>query len=327
MELKTYAGAYPVGGDAHVNVPLANFAVEAFALDDGQFVGDKLMPEIGVGKQSDKYYKILKDEFLRAISTGTLRAPKTKANRIEFTISSDSYFAHNYALAAENALEELANADTAIRLRENSVRLVMHGLKLDQEIRIANLVTSISNVGSGVALAGAAKWGDGASDPIADVNTAHAFIRASTGLLPNVAVIDWDTMQVVRRHPAILDMFKYTSGGELTDTQLQQVFKVDRVLVPRGIKNTAAEGQTATTANIWGNVCILAHVGAATGMQSVTFGGRFRWRPEGLPTDFAVVTDIDNRAGGRHVETVETMYWQDEKVIAKELCYTIKDTI
>lgn len=328
MERKVYAGAYPVGGDAHVNVPLSNFAVEAFASVDDMLIADQLFPVVPVQKQSDKYYEIKKDEFFRVITAnGTLRAPKTKSRRIEFTISSNAYYAHNYALSTDNALEDLANADVAIRLRQNSTRLVVGALKLDQEIRIANIVTSISNVGSGVALTGTAKWGDPGSDPIGDVNSAHAFMRTNTGLLPNTAVIDWDTMMVLRRHPAILDMFKYTSGGEVTDSQLQQVFKVDRVLIPRGIKNVGKEGQAPSMQNIWGNSAILMHVGPNLGMQSTTFGVRFRWQNGIFPGDFGVQTDVQGRAGQEKIEIIEAGYFQDEKVVARELAYAITGTL
>lgn len=319
------AGSTPVGGDAHVDVPLSNFASMAFASGSDMFIGDQLFPEIPVGKQSDKYYEILKDGFL--MRHDTLRSPKTEAKRVNFTVSSNSYYAENYALASENAMEDIINADDPVRLRENSVMLVQDGLRLDQEVRIANLVTSISNVGSGVALSGADKWSDGSSDPVASVNTAHSFIRANTGLVANTAVIDWDTLMVVRRHPTILDLFKYTDGGEATDAQLMSVFKVSRMLVAQGVYNTAAEGATASMSNIWGNYFGLFHVGPGTGLQSKTFGGRFRWRNPIYPADFAVLTAVENAAGQKKVEVVETGYFQDEKVIARDLSYAITDTL
>jgi hypothetical protein len=327
MEQKNFAGAYPSGADAHVNVPLSNFASEAFDLNEQGYVAPMLLPAIGVDKQSNKYYTIRSDEFFRAPSTGTLRAPKTSANKVEFTISSDSYFADNYALAVENALEDLDNADLQVRLRENSVRLISNLLMLDQEVRVANMVTSISNVGSGVALAGNSKWGDPNSDPIGDVNTAHAFIRSNTALTANTAVIDWDTIQVVRRHPAMLDLFKYNQTGELKEEDLKSLFKVDRLLVAKAIKNVGKEGQVNSMGNVWGNLCLLAYVGTNTGLQSITFGGRFRWQPPIFPADFGVTTNVYNQAGSRHVETVEAGYFQDEKIIARGLSYLIKDTI
>lgn len=318
-------GTSPVGPDAHVDVPLSNFASMAFSASVEDFIADQVLPEIPVGKQSDKYYIIERGEFQRRLNT--LRAPRTKAERVNFTVSSDSFFADNYALAGENAMEEINNADNPIRLRENTVLLVQHGLRLDQEFRTANLLTSISNVGSGATLAGAAKWSDANSDPVGDVSTGHAFIRSRTGLVANIGIIDWDTIQIVRRHPALLDMFKFTSGGELTNDQLREVFKLDRILVGKAVVENALEGGTSSMTNVWGNNMVLAHIGPATGLQSQTLAGRFRWRNPIFPADFAVLTSVENQAGQRHVEIVETGYFQDEKVIASELGYVIASTL
>jgi len=318
-------GNTPVGADAHFDVPLSNFAVSAFADPQDQFIAEQLYPEVPVAKQSDKYYVIEKDAFLR--QPDTLRSPKTRANKVEFTITSDSYYAHNYALSTDNAIEDLENADLAIQLRRNSTRLVVSNLRLDQEIRVANQITSISNVGSGVALTGSNKWSDGASDPIGDVNTGHAFMQSRTGLVANTLVLDWNTFKVVRRHPAILDLFKYTSGGQTTVEQLREAFDVERILIGRGIKNTAAEGKAPSMGSIWGNSAILAHVGQATGMESKTFGLRFRWRNPIFPADFGVQTDVKNRAGEEKVEVLEAGYFQDERIVAGELAYAITGTI
>lgn len=327
MDYHSYAGAYPSGADVHVNQPLSNFALQAFTTDDSQFIGEKLLPEIAVAKQTDRYYVINKDEFLKASGTGSLRAPKNKARRVEFTISSGSYFADNYALASEIAMEDLINADVAINLRQNAVKVVVQQLRLQEEVRISNLVTSISNVGSGVALTGANKWSDPASDPIGDVSTGQAFIRAQTGILPNTLVIDWDTLKVLRRHPLIVDMFKYSSGGSLTEDNVKAAFGVQNVLVGQGIKNQSAEGQANSIVPMWGNSAVLAYVGQSTGLESVTFGGRFRWRNPIYPGDFAVKTAMEAGAGQKNIELVETGYYQDEKIIAKELAYTITGTL
>lgn len=318
--------ATPSGADAHLDVPLSNLAISAFNDGSEGYVADQLFPAIPVGKQSDKYYILTPGSFLR---TGDdLRAPKTKARRIEFDVSSDSYFADNRALANENALEDLANADQALMLRENSVRLVTGQLRRNQEIRIANTVTSISNIGSGVALTGGNKWSDALnSNPIADVTTAHAFIRNTTGLRANTLVMDTDTIQVLRTHPRLLDMYKYTSGGQVTNEQLAAVFRVSRILEASGIKENALEGGTSSLTNIWPNVAVLAHVGPATGMQSAVPGLRFRWRPEGIDTDFQVIRGVEAGAGSRKVEIVEANYYQAEKIVARNLAYAITGTL
>lgn len=310
--------------DVHIDVPLSNLAVEAFSV--GEFIGPQLFPVVDVRKQSDKYYTITKDSWLRTPSTA-LRSPKQAPQRVEFDVSSDSYFADNFALASDNAHEVIANADDPIQLRARTTRFLVDMLMRDQEKRIANQCTSISNVGSGVVLSGANKWSNYlSSDPVADVTTGHAFIRSNTGLLANTMLMDFDTYQTVRRHPVMLDMYKYTQGGLVNDAELKSVFKVDRLLVSNAIHNTAVENATAVLANIWGNNCLLMHIEPQTGMRTATFGLAFRWLNPELPTPWAVRVYNDPDPGKR-VEVIEAGYYQDEKIVARQLAYAITTTL
>ena len=314
------------GRDLHIDAPLSNMAFRKFSSMTGRFIAGQVFPPIPVGKQSDKYYIIEQDAFLRV--PDTRRAPKTKANRVEFDVSSESYYADNYALAGDNALEDLSNADSALMLRENTTNVVIDGLLIDQEVRVANTVTSISNVGSGVILTGNKKWGDFvSSSPLSDVTTGHAFIALS-GMEANVAITDKDTLAIVRRHPELLDMYKYTSGGELTDAQLMEVFKVSKFLIGRGVKQNAKEGGTSSITNIWGNNFVLAYIDPnPKGKQVVTLGGAFRWQPAGFPAPFAVERQREDGAGSKKIEVIEANYFQDEKIIASALGYAITSTL
>ena len=311
--------------DVHIDVPLSNIAVEAFR--QGEFVGPMLFPIVPVGKQSDVYYTINKDTWLR-LPQSTYRQPKTAPRRVEFDVSSDTYFAHNYALAGENAHEVLANADNALSLRQRTARKVVGDLMLDMEVRIANKVTSISNIGSGVLLTGTAKWSNySASDPVSDITTGHAFIRSQTGVIPNTLLMDWDTYQIARRHPVMLDMFKYTQGGLLNDAELKEVFSVERILISKAIRNTAKEGATGVIANVWGNNALLCHVDpAAPSLQTVTFGLGFRWNSADLPTPMQARV-YDDPDPGKKVELTEVGYYQDEKIVAAQLAYLVGNTL
>lgn len=322
--VRKYASATASGRDAHVDTPLSTLAVKAFQ-GAGSYIAQSLFPIVAVSKQSDKYYIVDKDSWLSI--PNTRRAPKTSPRRIEFKISSDSYFCDNYALAGENALEDLANADTAIMLRENTTQLVTDALLRDYENRVASLITSGTNLGSYVALTGTAKWSDFVnSDPISDVNTAHAFIRLNTGLTANTMVIDKDTIVTIRRHPMLLDLYKYTSGGQLTMDQIKDVFGVSNVLIGDGIKNNALEGATASVTNIWGSNVILARVVPSLSNKAETFGLSFRWTPSGIPGPMQV-RRYNDPDPGKMIEVVDIGYYQDEKIIAQALSYGILDTI
>ena len=314
----------PTGRAIHIDTPLSNLAIKAFQ-GSGNFIAQMLFHIVPVGKQSDKYYTIDKDSWL--LMPNTRRAPKTSPRRIEFKVSSDSFYADNYALAGENSLEDLDNADNAVQLRQNTVNVVTDGLLRDYEDRVARTVTSGTNLGSYVSLAGTNKWSNFVnSDPLSDVTTARAFIRQRTGLDANTMVIDNDTAAVIRRHPALLELYKYTSGGQITMQQLKDAFDVQTILMGEGIKNMAKEGATASIVNIWGNNVILAHVEKAISLQTATFGLSFRWTPSGIPAPMQV-SRYNDPDPGKKVEVIETGYYQDEKIVASALAYGILSTL
>ena len=315
----------PTGRDLHIDRPLTNVLVKAFEGASG-YIAQRLLPVVSVGKQSDKYYTLAKNSWIRV--PDTRRAPKTPANRIEFDVSSNSYFADNYALAGDIPLEDISNADDAVMLRQNTTMNVTEGLLRDLEVRVANLVTSGTNCGSYVSLSGGNKWSDAVnSSPLSDVTTGHAFIRQNTGLMANTLVVDEDTLAIARRHPELLDFYKYTRGGEITNAELAAVFHVDQILVGKGIKNNAVEGATASITNIWGNNVLLAHIKPGMTLQTATFGLSFRWRPGGFPAPMQASRTMDNDAGGPHIETIEACYYQDEKIVASDLGYLIASTL
>ena len=311
--------------DVYVDVPLSNVAVMAF--NQGTFVGPRLFPVVPVEKQSGMYPVITATDWMR-LPQSTTRAPKTAPRRVSFSVSSDQYSCINYALAGDNSIEDLANAMNAIRLRQNTARFVTSQLLGDMEVRIANKVSSISNIGSGVVLAAGSRWSNYAnSDPIADVSTGHAFIRNNTGMRANTLLLDYDTHRIVRRHPVLMDFYKYTEGGFLTMGQLQEVFDVQDIIIADAIRENSLEGGTSSITNIWGNIALLAHVNrGAVSAETATFGLGFRWTPEGAPAPMQARTYMDPDPG-KKAEVVEVGMYQDEKVVARNLAYAVTSTL
>jgi hypothetical protein len=316
---------YLIDGGSHIDVPLSNMAVKAFQ-GAGDFIGEGIFPVITVDKQSDGYYIIDKDSWLRV--PDTTRAPKQGVKRNEWKVSTDTYFARNYAFGTDHAKETLANQDAALRIRQTSMNYTLETLARDRELRIANKVTSISNCGSGQALTGGNKFSDYAnSDPISFVNTGHAFIRSQTGLRANTMALDYDTFRILQFHPVLRDYIKYTNEGPLNMEQMKAIFDVKDILVGDGIYNSAKENATANLNNIWGNNMLLFRREAnPTGLQIASFGGALRWTPEGFPSAFAVEI-YDHHDKSKKTENVDSQYFQDEKVIAQDLSYLFTDTL
>lgn len=314
------------GPDVHHDALLSTIAVAAFDMGEDTFIADKVFPSVPVAKQSDRFAIIDKGNFLRI--EDALRAPKTAARKVEFQVSSAPYFCDNYALAAELSLEDLANADQAFSLRDNSVKLVVSDLRRAQEQRVSNIVTSASNLGSGTTLSGGSQWQDFVnSDPLGDVNTAHAFIQQQSGLIANTCVLDFDTFKIVRRHPDLLDMYKFVSGGQLSRQQIADAFDVENLWIGQGVIENALEGGTSSMTNLWGKNALFAHIAPPTGLSTRTLGLRFVWQPGGFPAPLAVTTNREAGAGKRNVEIIEAQHFQDEVIVATDLGYLIGSTV
>lgn len=315
---------YLIDGGAHVDTPLSNLAVKAFQ-GEGEFIASQVFPMVNVGKQSDFYYTIDKDSWLRR--PDTRRSPKSDVNRAEWQASSDNYFADNYALGADHALETLTNADAALQVRQNDTMFVVEGLRRDWEIEVANLCVTSGNLG--LTFNVTSKWSDrtsGNSDPLTTVLSAHAYIEDTTGVRANVAIMDHQTHRQLRYHADLLELTTPTVTGIVPDSALAQALQVDRLIVGRGIYNAAKEGQTASLVNIWGNNLLIAHVSPPAGLQTRTLGLHFNWRPAGFPAPFAVEVYEDS-VRAKKKENVDAHHFSDAKLIATDLGVLIANTL
>lgn len=315
----------------HHDAPLSNYAVEAFASGpQAGYIAQEIFPIVPVTHESDEYYIIEAASWLQ-IHNGR-RSRKQAPNEIEWTVSSGQYVCKNWALRDANALEDLANADMALDLRNTSAQFVTDQLLRGYEQRVALTVTSISNCGSGVALTGGDKFSDYInSSPLAVVATATAFIRSKTGLRPNVMALDSDTIEILSRHPELLDLYQYTSGGTVTNEQLARAFKIPKIVVADGVYNSALTNVDSGTgimtgANIWGNFMFLGHVTPGTSLKVRSFGATMRWTPEGFATPMQAYRYLDPDPGTAKEWTAVQVY-QDEKVISKELGYVVTGTL
>lgn len=314
----------------HHDVPLSNYAVEAFASGPTQgFIAQTLFPIVPVSKETDEYYIIEPSTWLQVHSgrRSRMQAP----NEVEWGVSSGNYTAKNWALRDANPLEDLANADTALDLRNTSADFVTSMLLRGYEQRVANIVTSISNCGSGVALTAGDKFSDYInSSPLAVVTTATAFLRKKTGLRPNVCAMDADTFDILSRHPELLDLFQYTQGGLVTTSDMAKVFKIPSIVIADGVYNSAVtnvdSGDVGVGANIWGNFLFLGHVTPGASMKVRSFGATMRWSPEGIQTPMQAYRYLDPDPGTKK-EWTEVGVYQDEKVVAKDLGYVVTGTL
>jgi len=318
-QVRTYAGA--TGADLHIDQPLTNFTL---GYRPRNLIAPDVYPLVQVTNQGGVYYVWNRAEWLRVPSTQ--RAPATEARKIQLKVSSDTYYALNYALRADLPYEDISNADAAIQLRESAANRIVDGLAQDWENRLATTLTTTTNMGSSTSLTN--RWNDHINgEPVEDFFAGKESIRQVTGFDPNVFLLSGHAWARFARHP---DVIKYirgagdnVGGGSVTQQQVAAAFELDKVLVGKGIKNTADEDAPGTFADIWSTSAILLYVAQAPSLMQATHGMTFWWQPEGFPGRMATERRRDDNI---KAEIVETHTFQDEKVTAPELGYLIVNT-
>lgn len=326
----------PTGRNTYWDTMLSDFATRTFDTEGMGFVADKITGMVSVEKQSANYYVFEPSGFMKVVDD--LRAPRTAAKQIAFNVSTDTYFAVNRATAGEIALEDLANQDRAIRLRENTVRAITLNLRRNQEIRVASLCTASGGPGTIVQLAAATNWDAVTSaDILGQVGSARVGIYRNSGMVPNYCLIDWESLQLLRRNERLLSWYKAPQAGQLSeDTIFRDVLQVPNVIVAGGQVDTSARGNTTMAlSQIWNRVCLffVANPGES-GLDSINFMTRFRWRnpelplpyrgPDGMDLTFGVQRTQYDGAGQAHVEVLESGYYQAERITGSNLSYLIK---
>lgn len=304
----------------HIDRALSTLSVQ---YRNESMIWREILPVIGVGLRSDKYFKYAKENAYRLADDKI--GPKSLANEISLDVSTDNYSVKDHALSDWLPQETIDNADTplspAIDVNDNLNML----LDVAQEKRASDLVFAAATypTGNKVTLSGTGQWGQSADAPISDVQTAieTCFMRANT------LVFGVDAWLVFRRLPEVLDAVKSstrqqgTPGGLATAPEVAALFEVDRILVGRSRYRGSKEGQTATFERLWGKHMAALHVVQNPGIRSITFGGTFS------ETDRLTMTDFDPKRGVKGAHYYKVGWNSDEKVIASDLGYLITDAV
>jgi hypothetical protein len=299
----------PTVRTVHVNVPLTNLAIQ---YKFPPIVADKVFPVVKVNKESDVYYKFLREEL---IDLDAMRAPGTEANEVEWDVTTEAYKAEEYALKYLLPDRVETNADEAVRPRQNTTMKLTRWLQLGWEIRVKNIVTDptiITNT-SGVSV----KW-DAASGatPEKDVDTAKKGVYETAGVEPNTMLLNKDSADALKRWlklNSFTDFRDFLAVGELPPT----LWNLE-IIIGKSVYNSAKRGQPAVIGNIWPDSVLIYYKEASPSLETFSLGYTLRSR------DFRVK---DWREEGRDGQYYETSVIQDEVLVAADAAYLITDVL
>lgn len=313
------------GRDLHVDKPLSNIVVGR--RPEG-FIADQLLPISPVAKQSDLFYKFFHGQNRNYEANLTARAPGTAAKKVHMSVSSDTYFAPNYALGTDYTVEDVVNADEVLAWSESNAIMLADRLMVDYEVRVADIAVNTTNVGTVTSINTA--WSNTTgSRPLDDLTNEKELFRQRTGMAPNVMVIPEQVMTYLRRNDQLRDIIFGDKGGLVTEAQLATAVGVNRIIVPASQVNTFGETETLngswSLADVWGSHVWMAKINLLAGRYTDTWLNAFRWTSPLLGVPFAVQRHpFDAKLKSFDLEVG---YYQVEKVVSQDLAVRVQSVI
>lgn len=320
----------PKVNEVHIDAALSNFSL---GYHPQGMIAEKIFPIVTVKKESDKYYIWNQGEAFR-VPDNTQRADGSRSKRISFSVTSTTYSAEEYALSIDVTDRQKENADSVLNLRMAKTRRVKDILMLDQEIRVATLLTTQGNWASTnrTQLSGTQQWNNAAYDNTKDASTIEAridvgkeAIRVQTGgYEPNTIIIPSAVAKIVKRDSKVRELIKYTHADLLVDGDLPPILWGMKVMIPKAGKNLNLEGNTTQTlVDVWGKHVILLYVNPNPVIDDISSGYIFRVSNDALSPWQARTW----REEAERKEVIETSVAQVEKLVSNVAGYFIEDVI
>ncbi len=281
------------------------------------FIGTEVMPIYVADVRSGEYLKINLGESEALNDDATKIAAGAAYPRMSRKFVSDTFATTEYGL--EEILPDATQRDLArfLDVEVAVADMLLNQIQIGHEARVAtaafaaNGLTAISGTGAGAAYSESNLT---SFDLPADV-AAGKLELAKYGVLPNTLIMSAVLFERVRRSTKVQNqMFGVVATDStrlLSEQEVAQAVGVDRLLVGRAPKNTAAKGKTYSGGFVWGNSYMaLAHV---TGGEFAAggFGRTILWGADS-PVPFVTETYRDE---ARRSNVLRVRQHAAEKVI------------
>ena len=190
-------------GDVHVDRRLTQISI-AHLQDANNFVAGKVFKGIPVPKQSDSFYVYPSGAWNR--NEVKPRAPGTESAAAGYSLDSDDYKCHVYALHRDLFYQVLHNTDKPINLQREAVQFLDNQMLMQREVDWANnFLTPGKWSRTLVGTADFVKFDDAASNPIKLVKREGTIQQLTSGQRPNTLVISRLVVDALEENHDLLD--------------------------------------------------------------------------------------------------------------------------
>ena len=282
----------PTLGDVHVNRPLTTMSV-GYLQDQKDFVCNTVFPGIPVPSKSDLYFIYNRGDYFR--NNMQKRTPGTPAVASGYKMATGTYVTEVWAIKKIIDDQIRANSDQPLQPDRDATFWLTQQALVNRDVNWASSyfttgvwgtdVTGVTGVpGGGQFL----RWDQSGSTPINDVLTGQLSVKQNTGMWPNVLVLGANVFVALLTNAQVVDRLKYgqTAPGPVvvSTSDLEALFKVERVVVAAGIQTTSAESNVVdsdttpdTFAFIAGKNALLAYAAKSPGIFYASAGYTFNW--------------------------------------------------
>lgn len=299
-----------LAGTVHNNATLTNLSVQ-YANED--FIGEQLMPVVGVPHKSDDYYVYSKRDRLEGPDdrVGTRARP----NEVTENRTTATYSCKDYALMNHLDNDTLRDQDAPLDEMVDLIEAINDIMALKRELRIASIMTTAANYdGNTAALAGADQFDNASNVTIIEkLQSAVASLWTGAGPSDVVGFCSLDVWNAIARNAKILALFSSVKDGLAAPDQVARYFGMSRILVGAARKDTANEGQTASYQRVWGKVFGVARVARSQTIRNASFGYTFRLK--GDPTTDFWYDPAVGKSGGWYSRVGVS---EDHKIVAAD---------
>jgi len=308
-----------------------------------EFIADQVFPVLQANAPTMKITKYLPADYFRNDADVRGEGGEAKRGGFKTTEVTFSTVETAYAVPITDELRRNAKKQSAQPLQPDieAIELAKRKVTLKRESEVASLIT-------------AATWADGNSGgedaegnwaSVAGTNTFKSDIKTALKTLREKGIISGANMEIrllmddltfdeVVEISDIKDQIKYTSAESITPELLARILKIDKVIVPSVIENTAKEtkaGTEFTASRVW-------QINSGKGM-AILYAYPKRLGLRVMSAGLIVNDRFDEEEGGvherimkwreaaNHQDVYEVGELRDQLQVCAEAAYMFKDTI
>lgn len=253
----------PLPSQVHRDAALEKISV-AYKVEG--LIANELATPVPVKHESDLYYVYSRDQL---VVPETARANGSESNRADYSLSTATYRVDEHSLNELVTDRSRNNADAVLNLDVDATEHLSQLILMRQEIDLAALVGLSGAWANVTSLTSTFAWSANTtlSNPLLFVDSASTVVIRSSGMRPNVVLLDERTYRAVRTHVSVVERTRYVGIESADPKMLAAMFAVPKVLIASGIQNTGAEGTADATANsfIWTDLAWVGYVESAPG--------------------------------------------------------------